>query len=144
MRAMRKSLDDTEDQTMAEQEKTPDIAFEGEQDTMPQAGAIAQYIKDLSAENPSAPACGIVSCSPSKAMSGVFSCSAMVWSSVSSRDFRIARMVPALAAAPSSRHKAVQWDEALAPCCGASFESVRCRHYVGLVGAPRPRAVLKV
>ena len=26
---------------MAEQEKTPDIAFEGEQDTMPQAGAIA-------------------------------------------------------------------------------------------------------
>ena len=44
MRAMRKSLDDTEDQTMAEQEKTPDIAFEGEKDTMPQAGAIAQYI----------------------------------------------------------------------------------------------------
>ena len=40
---------------MAEQEKTPDIAFEGEQDAMPQAGAIAQYIKDLSAENPSAP-----------------------------------------------------------------------------------------
>ena len=40
---------------MAEQEKTPDIAFEGEQEVMPQAGAIAQYIKDLSAENPSSP-----------------------------------------------------------------------------------------
>ena len=40
---------------MAEQEKTPDIAFEGEQDMLPQAGAIAQYIKDLSAENPSTP-----------------------------------------------------------------------------------------
>lgn len=40
---------------MAEQENAPDIAAEGEQDMMPQAGAIAQYIKDLSAENPSAP-----------------------------------------------------------------------------------------
>jgi len=40
---------------MAEQETTPDIAFESEQETMPQAGAIAQYVKDLSAENPSAP-----------------------------------------------------------------------------------------
>ena len=53
---MRKTLDSTEDPTiMAEQEKTPDIAFETDQETLPQAGAIAQYIKDLSAENPSAP-----------------------------------------------------------------------------------------
>lgn len=40
---------------MAEQENTPDTAIETDQDIMPQAGAIAQYIKDFSAENPNAP-----------------------------------------------------------------------------------------
>ncbi len=40
---------------MAALENTPDNAIGADQDAMPQAAAIAQYIKDLSAENPSAP-----------------------------------------------------------------------------------------
>ncbi len=40
---------------MAEQENTPETALNGDQDATPQVSAIAQYIKDLSAENPSAP-----------------------------------------------------------------------------------------
>ena len=40
---------------MAEQETTPDAALNGSPDALPEVGAIAQYIKDLSAENPSAP-----------------------------------------------------------------------------------------
>lgn len=40
---------------MAEQENTPDTAFQGAEDLQPQAGAIAQYIKDLSVENPNSP-----------------------------------------------------------------------------------------
>ena len=40
---------------MAEQETTPDTNFDGSQDMAPQVGIIAQYIKDLSVENPSAP-----------------------------------------------------------------------------------------
>lgn len=40
---------------MASQADTPDITLNGEQDGMPQITALAQYIKDLSAENPSSP-----------------------------------------------------------------------------------------
>jgi preprotein translocase subunit SecB len=40
---------------MAEQETTPDTNLDGSQDMAPQVGVIAQYIKDLSAENPSSP-----------------------------------------------------------------------------------------
>jgi len=40
---------------MAEQEDTPESALNSDQDAAPQVSAIAQYIKDLSAENPSAP-----------------------------------------------------------------------------------------
>jgi preprotein translocase subunit SecB len=40
---------------MAEQETTPDTNLDGSQDMAPQVGIIAQYIKDLSVENPSAP-----------------------------------------------------------------------------------------
>jgi preprotein translocase subunit SecB len=40
---------------MAEQETTPDTNLNGSQDMGPQVGIIAQYIKDLSVENPSAP-----------------------------------------------------------------------------------------
>ena len=40
---------------MAEQETPPDVALNGAPDGTPEVGAIAQYIKDLSAENPSAP-----------------------------------------------------------------------------------------
>ncbi len=40
---------------MAEQENTPDMTLNGDQESAPQVSAIAQYIKDLSGENPSAP-----------------------------------------------------------------------------------------
>ena len=40
---------------MAEQETPNDSALNGDTDTAPQVAAIAQYIKDLSAENPSSP-----------------------------------------------------------------------------------------
>ncbi len=40
---------------MAEQENTLDSGSNGNLDVAPQVSAIAQYIKDLSAENPSAP-----------------------------------------------------------------------------------------
>ena len=40
---------------MASQANTPDTPLNGEQDGMPQIAALAQYIKDLSVENPSAP-----------------------------------------------------------------------------------------
>ena len=40
---------------MAEPEDTPEVALNSDQDAAPQVSAIAQYIKDLSAENPSAP-----------------------------------------------------------------------------------------
>ncbi len=40
---------------MASQANTPDTPLNGEQDGMPQINALAQYIKDLSVENPSAP-----------------------------------------------------------------------------------------
>lgn len=40
---------------MAASENTPDTAIATDQEAMPQAAAIAQYIKDLSAENPSSP-----------------------------------------------------------------------------------------
>ncbi len=46
----------TEDFTiMASQANTPDTPLEVNEDGMPQINALAQYIKDLSAENPSAP-----------------------------------------------------------------------------------------
>ncbi|MBA3836033.1 MAG: protein-export chaperone SecB [Sphingomonas sp.] len=40
---------------MASQANTPDTPLNGDQDMMPQINALAQYIKDLSVENPSAP-----------------------------------------------------------------------------------------
>jgi preprotein translocase subunit SecB len=40
---------------MASQANTPDTTLDGDQDGQPQINALAQYIKDLSAENPSAP-----------------------------------------------------------------------------------------
>ncbi len=40
---------------MASQANTPDTPLEGDQGSMPQINALAQYIKDLSVENPSAP-----------------------------------------------------------------------------------------
>ncbi len=40
---------------MASQADTPDTTLNGEQDGQPQINALAQYIKDLSVENPSAP-----------------------------------------------------------------------------------------
>jgi preprotein translocase subunit SecB len=40
---------------MASQADTPDTPINNDQDGMPQINALAQYIKDLSAENPSAP-----------------------------------------------------------------------------------------
>ena len=40
---------------MASQADTPETPLNGEQGSLPQINALAQYIKDLSAENPSAP-----------------------------------------------------------------------------------------